>query len=83
MTNPDPQKRLAEQLSILRRRIQAAPSRSHTAKQAAELVKYLESPDCRLNTAQQLAAARETLREFSDGLKYSDPIRHAPDCGNQ
>jgi hypothetical protein len=83
MTTPEQRQRLAEQLSILRRRIAAAPTGSHTAKQAADLVRYLESPDCRLNTAQQLAAARETLREFSDGLKYSDPVRYAPDCGNK
>lgn len=77
------QQQLADLTTRLRRRIATSPRRSHTARRAADLIKLLEDPDCSLDIPQRIAAVKDHLSDYSDSLKYSDPIRHAPDCNNE
>ena len=74
---------LHENLERLRLRIRTSPARSHTAKRARELIAHLTAPNCPLTPAQQLAALKDTLRTYSDGVNYSDPVRYAPDTKNE
>jgi hypothetical protein len=79
MTNETITAELDTALENLRRRIASAHPRSHTAGQAQRLITFVTSPNCPFSTAKKLAAIKDTLRKFRDGLMYSDPIHYGPD----